>query len=146
VLITDSDRTIVFVSLCTKDRVRWLASAAVHDGLRQAWDEAQAWWVGRYVIMPDHIHLFAAPTHTPVELDAWIQFWKSAFTKRMRRTGSFDIPAHPWQTGHWDTRLRSWQSYDQKWDYVRNNPVRHGLVARGEEWPYQGEMHLLTWD
>jgi REP element-mobilizing transposase RayT len=140
------DPAIVFVTVCTKHRLPWLANATVHRALQQAWGEAQAWLVGRYVIMPDHIHLFAAPSQTSIELDDWIQFWKSAFTKRVRQTASLDIPARPWQTDHWDTRLRTWQSYDQKWDYVRNNPVRHRLVARAEEWPYQGEIHSLTWD
>ncbi len=31
----------------------------------------------------------------------------------------------------------------QKWEYVRDNPVRHGLVASAEEWPYQGEIVLI---
>jgi putative transposase len=146
VLATQPQSTIVFVTTCTKDRLRWLANAAVHEALCQTWREAQAWLVGRYVIMPDHVHLFAASTQTSIELDDWVQFWKSALTKRIRRAGSVDIPERPWQASHWDTRLRSWQSYSQKWDYVRNNPVRHGLVARAEEWPFQGEIQSINWD
>jgi len=140
------DPAIVFVTVCTKHRQPWLANAIVHGVLQHAWKEAHAWLVGRYVIMPDHIHLFAAPSQTSIELDDWIQFWKSAFTKRIRQATSFDIPARPWQTDHWDTRLRTWQRYDEKWDYVRNNPVRHKLAAHAKEWPYQGEIHSLTWD
>ena len=30
--------------------------------------------------------------------------------------------------------------YAEKWNHVRQNPVRGGLVARAEEWPYQGEV------
>jgi hypothetical protein len=37
---------------------------------------------------------------------------------------------HRWQTDHWDRRLRSDESYAEKWEYVRCNAVRHGLVAR----------------
>ncbi len=146
VLFSDSKPTIVFVTVCTKDRSSWLASSVVHEAVRKAWAEGDAWPVGRYVIMPDHIHLFAAPAQTSIALDDWIQFWKAKFTKHVRKAGTTDIPDHPWQTDHWDTRLRTWQSYDQKWNYVRNNPVRHGLVTRAEDWPYQGEMHSLTWD
>ena len=36
-------------------------------------------------------------------------------------------------------------SYDEKWQYVRNNPVRHGLVESAEKWPYQGELNRLEW-
>jgi hypothetical protein len=28
---------------------------------------------------------------------------------------------------------------------VVNNPVRHGYVAHGEDWPYQGELNVLLW-
>jgi len=30
-------------------------------------------------------------------------------------------------------------------DYVRNNPVRAGLVEKAEDWKYQGELHKLRW-
>ena len=43
------------------------------------------------------------------------------------------IPSQEWQSDHWDTRLRSGESYDAKWEYVRNNPVRAGLVKTAEE-------------
>jgi hypothetical protein len=36
-------------------------------------------------------------------------------------------------------------SYDSKWDYVRTNPVRHGLVDAVADWPFQGEFRVLDW-
>ena len=39
-----------------------------------------------------------------------------------------------WQRHFWDTQLRRSESYDQKWQYVVENPVRAGLVARSEDW------------
>jgi putative transposase len=146
VLIIESKPTIVFLTVCTKDRKRWLASAAVHEELRKAWHKADAWCVGRYVVMPDHIHLFTSPGKLEVSLDEWIQYWKSCFTREVRRAKLFRLPPHPWQTDHWDTRLRKWQLYEEKWKYVRNNPVRHGLVQRAEDWPYQGEIQSLRWE
>ncbi len=98
-----------------------------------------AWVVGRYVVMPDHIHLFAAPDRPELPLDNWVKYWKSQFTKRHR------VSEHRWETDHWDTRLRKGESYAVKWEYVRNNPVRHGLVQRAEDWPFQGEIALLEW-
>jgi len=74
-----------------------------------------------------------------VDLDAWVSYWKSQFTRRHGRGPRL------WQPRHWDTRLRRGESYMAKWDYVRHNPVRHGLVARPEEWPYQGEIFPLDW-
>ena len=52
---------IIFVTVCTKDRKRILARPDVHHLLQEVWAEAREWLVGRYVLMPDHIHLFCAP-------------------------------------------------------------------------------------
>ena len=129
---------IVFVTICTKDRKPWLANDDVHQLLRSVWMELDDWLVGRYVLMPEHIHLFAGRAKE-TSLDRWLKYWKADFT---RRHGN---PEHRWQSGHWDTRLRPHESYDAKWDYVRNNPVRHGLVTHVDDWPFQGRLNPLPW-
>ena len=48
-----------------------------------------------------------------------------------------------WQPGFFDHVLRHDESYSQKWEYVRENPVRAGLVVRADEWPYQGELVVI---
>ena len=55
-------------------------------------------------------------------------------------------PENPvWQRAAWDRQLRRGDSYAAKWEYVRNNPVRHNLVPRPDDWPYQGEVNELIW-
>jgi len=139
VLILRDQPTIVFLTVCTQSRKPWLASPGVHALLYEVWREANAWAVGRYVIMPDHIHLFASPDQLEILLDNWVRYWKSQFTQRHGR------PEHRWQSGHWDTRMRTRESYESKWEYVKENPVRHKLVASAEDWPYQGEIWKLAW-
>jgi putative transposase len=51
-----------------------------------------------------------------------------------------DVVNRVWQPGFFDHLLRSSESYSEKWEYVRLNPVRKGLVDRPEEWPYQGQI------
>ncbi len=131
--------TIVLLTVCTKDRRPWLATPENHYVLREVWSQATAWLVGRYVIMPDHIHLFAGPGSLVAGFDAWVSYWKSQFTKHRPTVRG------RWQPDHWDSRLRRTESYDAKWEYVVNNPVRHGLVERAEQWPYQGELNHLPW-
>jgi REP element-mobilizing transposase RayT len=48
----------------------------------KAWTEANAWLVGAYVIMPDHIHLFCAPKNEEITIEQWIVFWKRQFRRR----------------------------------------------------------------
>lgn len=45
-----------------------------------------------------------------------------------------------WQRGFFDHLLRNSESYTEKWEYVRQNPVRAGLVRHPDDWPYQGEV------
>jgi hypothetical protein len=72
-------------------------------------------------------------------VDNWVRFWKSRFRRLTPGTSWL------WQTDHWDTRLRRTESYDAKWEYVRQNPVRAGLVTHEDDWPYQGVIHELRW-
>ena len=130
---------IVFLTVCTRQRRRWLATEENHNLLLSVWRRATAWLVGRYVILPDHVHLFAGPGELSVDLEAWVRYWKSRFTKARA------VPEHRWQIGHWDRRLRKLESYDEKWQYVMQNPVRHGLAKRAEDWPFQEELFTLEW-
>ncbi len=41
--------------------------------------------------------------------------------------------------------MRSAEQFTEKWHYVRENPVRKGLVARAEDWPYWGEVFPFVW-
>jgi len=129
--------TVVFVTVCTHQRRKVLANDQAHKCLLNAWWAADAWLIGRYVIMPDHVHLFAGPSGDSVELDRWVRYWKSMFTR------AFHDHTFKWQPNHWDTRMRGTAQYQAKWEYVKLNPVRHGLVVDEEQWPYQGEIHQL---
>jgi hypothetical protein len=42
-----------------------------------------------------------------------------------------------WQQGGFDRLLRTSESVYEKWNYIRENPVRAGLVAHWKQWPYQ---------
>jgi REP element-mobilizing transposase RayT len=133
---------IIFVTVCTKDRRPLLANAAAHKILLASWAAASFFRVGRYVLMPDHVHLFCAPAANPVEsLARWVRMWKSLSAKNW--------PAAPgvklWQREFWDRQLRTGDSYSAKWEYVRQNPVRAGLARKPEDWPFQGEIHVLEW-
>ena len=50
-----------------------------------------------------------------------------------------------WQEGFFDHLLRSGESYAEKWNYVRMNPVRAGLIEQSEDWPYAGKVEALLW-
>jgi putative transposase len=139
VYILSGQPTIVFLTVCTKDRSPWLADEAVHRSLRQAWEQAPAWLVGYYLLMPDHLHLFCAPRDLSFTLERWVTFWKRGF-RRLHNN-----PECRWQSHCFDCRLRRQESYTEKWTYVRENPFRKKFVTKAENWPYQGMLNLLRW-
>jgi hypothetical protein len=61
----------------------------------------------------------------------------------LKRDLSIVIPIPHWQKGFFDHLIRNSESYAQKWEYVRENPVRAGLVKHADAWPYQGELVRL---
>ena len=139
VLISLHQPTIVFLTVCAKDRDTWLANAVVQQTLEEVWRAADAWLVGFYLLMPDHLHLFCAPRDINVLLKSWRKYWKREFSCRhLRQAGE-------WQRKGWDSRLRRSESYAEKWAYVRENPVRRGLVKRPEDWLFQGMLNVLPW-
>jgi putative transposase len=136
--------SIVFVTICTKDRKPLLATDVVHSLVREAWGDSSRWILGRYVILPDHLHFFcteAPENQTP--LQNWIAYWKSSVSRKWHEITGDKVSL--WERHFWDRELRSSESYNQKWDYVRNNPVRHGHCQKADEWPFQGEIHELIW-
>ena len=134
--------TIIYLTVCADKRKSILAREDVQRILLASWQAADAWTVGRYVMMPDHLHLFCAPAGIePVALETWVRFWKSHASRRWPRPAEQPV----WQKGFWETQLRRGDSYEDKWTYVRQNPVRHGLVTKVEDWPYQGELNRLEW-
>ena len=135
-----NEPVILHVTVCTEGRHALLASDLVHVALRDAWTAAQTWVVGYYLVMPDHIHFFCAPgCDDPPSVKTWVKYWK-----RLVSQGA-PVLHGQWIPDCWDTQMRSQEHYTQKLEYVALNPVRGGLVARTEEWPYQGKMNELIW-
>ena len=137
-----SRNPVFFVTCCTYRRKKLLATNAVHEAFvafaAQAYSRRNI-AVGRYVIMPDHLHLFVCGPDD-FELGRWMGTPKQYLGKRIE-VGASTLPM--WHRGFFDHLLRSDESYAQKWNYVRENPVRDGLVNDADTWPYSGEIVLI---
>jgi REP element-mobilizing transposase RayT len=132
---------VVLVTVTTAGRKPILAAADAVETVVGAWRESGHWLVGRYVFMPDHVHLFATPVRLDVALSAWVRYWKSLASRRWPRRDQQPV----WQRDFWDRQLRSGESYRDKWEYVLNNPVRAGLVQSANDWPFAGELTTIDW-
>ena len=143
------DSPIYFITTCTNNRRQILARDEVAKVLIDEWRVAHGrhgWAVGRYVIMPDHVHFFCRPERDGKSLSKFVGFWKSYTSRKINALGSpRSTPADTtlWQREFFDHILRSDESYSQKWNYVRDNPVRAGLVRSAAAWKYAGEIETL---
>lgn len=88
------------------------------------------------VVMPDHVHLLLRPLRN---LDGWpyplvdiLQCMKSVTAHRINKLLHLSGPV--WEEESFDHVLRSDESLKQKCEYIRQNPVRRGLVQRPEEY------------
>ena len=134
---------IYFVTTCCQRRSSILDNSQVLAILQKEWMSARerhGWLIGRYVVMPDHVHFFcmAHPSGAKRNLSQFIGQWKQWTAKRLVREASVAKPV--WQEGFFDHVLRSQESYVEKWAYVRDNPVRAGLVNVWSDWPWQGKV------
>jgi putative transposase len=117
------------------------ANERAHQLIRRSWTLCGDYSVGRYVIMPEHIHAFIGESSlAKYRLENWVAAWKSFVSRRWPNL--YEKPI--WQRSFWDRQIRTGDQYDQKWLYVRNNPVRHGLVEDPDEWPFQGAINILS--
>ena len=87
---------IIYVTACTERRRAILASPQVHAAIVGAWRNASTWLVGRYVVMPDHLHFFCAPDGMDApSLEHWMQFWKATVTKSIGAKKGKSLAARP---------------------------------------------------
>jgi putative transposase len=130
---------IYFITANASSRRSILAVAEVHRAFLEfaKVGEQHGAFIGAYVLMPDHIHLFVA-LDPEATLAIWVKSLKNSLSKTLR---SLNVGAPHWQKGFFDHVLRSAESYAQKWD----NPVRASLVKNWREWPFSGEIHPLEY-
>lgn len=131
------DTPLFFVTACTLHRRPFPSLCDAHNAFVQYATRAETLdiAVGRYVMMPDHVHFFICG-HAEFVLSEWMKGLKRCISNALR---SARLPFR-WQPGFFDHLLRNDDSYGEKWNYVRENPVRAGLGKAADEWPYAGEI------
>ena len=132
-----SDKSSFFLTLCTYERKPALANTVVHDRMVTFINgsvDRYGVWVDSYVLMPDHMHAIVTMSPSATTTGAWVKALKAFVARHDFR----------WQDSFFDHVLRSDESRSEKWEYIRLNPVRAGLVDTAEAWPYAGAFHPVT--
>ena len=125
-----SDQPVIyFVTLCVAGRQPVLDNPAAFSAVEAFCRACSTWQTIAAVVMPDHLHALIAPR----EREAPVTQYSAGLKRHVRRATQ---AAWKWQEGVFDRLLRREESAESKWLYMRENPVRAGLVGRWEDWPY----------
>ena len=122
---------IYFVTMCVKNRHSVLANARVFEAIKTTIEQLRKRRVLAGVIMPDHAHWIVSPIG---DRELSVGDFSTGFKRVLRKT--LGSQKWEWQRGCFDRLLRSDENLHSKWIYVQDNPVRHGLVQRAQDWPY----------
>lgn len=122
--------TSFFITLCCVERGKnQLCLEDVAQRLLECakfYHKAGDWHCQLLLLMPDHLHALASfPTES--DMAKFIRKFK-IYTSRHCGVA--------WQRNFFDHRPRNAAELEQKADYIRQNPVRAGLVKTAEEWDF----------
>jgi REP-associated tyrosine transposase len=101
-------------------------------------DHGQRYDLHAAVVMPDHVHLLLTPLRDdkgwPYALPLILKLLKGTSARSVNQLLNSSGPV--WQGESFDHVLRSQKSLEAKREYIRNNPVRAGLVKKPEDYKW----------
>lgn len=125
------DGATYFITICLEDRKSsMLIEPEIAEAIRTAaayYQRESLWWMQLLVVMPDHFHALVSFNQKVRPMSECLRAWKAY----LKRSAGIE-----WQRGYFDHRLRTADAAREKALYIRNNPVRAGLVDAADDWKY----------
>jgi putative transposase len=138
-----------FFTLVTFEREPFLTNSTSRKILRDVWKNVQKdhpSGVDSICLLPDHLHcLWTLPEDDSDYGNRWRAI-KGLFTKEYQKLGGKKGSRNTarikrgeaaiWQRRFWEHVNRDEKDYNNHFDYIHYNPVKHGLVKTVKEWPW----------
>ena len=86
-----------------------------------------------FVVMPDHVHLLLT-IHDEMTIEKAMQFIKGRFSHRLKH--EFGYLGEVWHRGFTEEQVVGRESFEKHREYIANNPVKAGLIAFPDEFPF----------
>ena len=86
-----------------------------------------------FVIMPDHVHLLIE-VGSDMTIEKVMQLIKGRFSHRLSH--EFGYKGEVWQRGFTEVQVMNKQDIETHRAYIAENPVKAGLAASTEEYPF----------
>ncbi len=136
-----------FFTVNTYQRVQVLTRAPFYVALKRALKQVKTehpFTIDAVVLLPDHLHCIWT---LPPDDARYALRWN--LIKRLVSQETRHLVASPlstsrqqrrdlglWQRRFWEHRIRDEQDLVKHVEYIHWNPVKHGHVARVQDWPY----------
>jgi putative transposase len=139
----------VFITMVAYQRSPIFTAEIARQTLHDAWitvEKRTPFTTDAICVLPDHIHAMITLPECDANYSLRIREIKRLFTMKYT-AGSMEI-AQPsssrirkkevsvWQRRFWEHTIRDERDYEQHFDYIHYNPVRHSLVDRVIDWPW----------
>jgi putative transposase len=131
-----------FITFSCYQRMKLLDSPAARNVFEQELERVRRWYgcaITGYVVMPEHVHMLIGEPERK-SLPVVLQMLKQITSQRLGRN---DLPRF-WQARYYDFPVWSEAKRVEKLRYIHRNPVKRGLVARPEDWPWSSFVHYAT--
>jgi len=86
-----------------------------------------------FVVMPDHLHLLLT-VYNEMTIEKAMQLIKGRFSHRLSH--EFGYKGEVWQRGFTEEQVMNRESFRAHREYIAQNPVKVGLVASADEFPF----------
>ena len=102
-----------------------------------AWTKARRpFAIDAIVVLPDHLHCIWRLPDADADFSGRWRAIKQYVSKRIPAPVSSRGEKSIWQRRFWEHVIRDEDDWRRHVDYIHFNPVRHGLAAAPELWPY----------
>ncbi len=95
-----------------------------------------------WCVMPNHVHVLLEMTSAEHDLAGLVQSWKSYSARRINRLLGLSGPL--WMPDYFDRYVRDSHHLAACLRYIRENPVKAGLVRSAGEWRWSGDLDGLA--
>jgi len=93
------------------------------------------WWLEAWSVFPNHYHFIGhSPDEGAANLSEMLGFLHEKTAKWVNRLDE-ELGREVWHN-FWETKLTHRNSYLARLNYVHQNPVKHGLVAVANQYPW----------
>jgi putative transposase len=135
-------RCLHFITFSCFNRAPLLSAPRSREIFEETLERARGWYgfyVSGYVVMPEHVHLLITEPERG-RLSLAIQMLKQNVARELRAPegGPF------WLERYYDFNVWTEKKRIEKLRYMHRNPVKRGLVARPQDWPWSSFCHYVS--